>query len=52
MSQQPDLDHPDLDFLQSYYLVQLEAPSTGSPFALHVSGLGACLFADHTCDHH
>lgn len=52
MSQQPDLDCPDLDFLQSYYLVQLEAPSSGGPLALHISGLGACFFADHAYDHH
>lgn len=52
MSQQPDLDRSDLDFLQSYYLVQLEAPGTGGPFALHISRLGAHLFADHPYDHH
>lgn len=51
MSQKPDLHSPDLDYLQSYYLLQLEAPSTGGFFALHVSGLGACLFSDHPYDH-
>lgn len=52
MSQQSDLDRSDLDFLQSYYLVQLEATGTGGPFALHISRLGAHLFADHPYDHH
>lgn len=51
MSQKPDLHSPDLDYLLSYYLVQLEAPSTGGSFALHVSGSGECLFSDYPCDH-